>query len=238
MGEAGERQVPNVRRALATGYGGNAWTEPDDPGCGAALMAWDSDEPLRIPQQMTLRLPLRGRPPRDRSSSGRCATSGACSRRAARTATCCCRRGPVCGLCNLPTADDWVEVGPTATLAGLHRRVRAVHRPDDRRRAAGAVRLRARPLRRLRHERLPPDRRDRSGAAPDRPARRARLARSRRAHRLLRRHPLVPARSPGTVDERRRRRRPDLRAEDRPAVPLHGRRAPSARSCAASPKGS
>jgi acetyl-CoA C-acetyltransferase len=27
MGEAGERQVPGARRALATGYGGNAWTE-------------------------------------------------------------------------------------------------------------------------------------------------------------------------------------------------------------------
>lgn len=27
MGEAGERQVPGVRRALATGYGGNAWTD-------------------------------------------------------------------------------------------------------------------------------------------------------------------------------------------------------------------
>jgi acetyl-CoA C-acetyltransferase len=27
MGEAGERQVPNVRRALATGYGGNAWSD-------------------------------------------------------------------------------------------------------------------------------------------------------------------------------------------------------------------
>jgi len=27
MGEAGERQVDNVRRALATGYGGNAWTD-------------------------------------------------------------------------------------------------------------------------------------------------------------------------------------------------------------------
>lgn len=27
MGEAGEHQVPGVRRALATGYGGNAWTD-------------------------------------------------------------------------------------------------------------------------------------------------------------------------------------------------------------------
>jgi acetyl-CoA C-acetyltransferase len=27
MGEAGERQVSNVRRALATGYGGNAWSD-------------------------------------------------------------------------------------------------------------------------------------------------------------------------------------------------------------------
>jgi acetyl-CoA C-acetyltransferase len=27
MDEAGERQVPGARRALATGYGGNAWTE-------------------------------------------------------------------------------------------------------------------------------------------------------------------------------------------------------------------
>jgi acetyl-CoA C-acetyltransferase len=27
MNEAGDRQVPNVRRALATGYGGNAWTD-------------------------------------------------------------------------------------------------------------------------------------------------------------------------------------------------------------------
>jgi acetyl-CoA C-acetyltransferase len=27
MGEAGERQVDGVRRALATGYGGNAWTD-------------------------------------------------------------------------------------------------------------------------------------------------------------------------------------------------------------------
>jgi hypothetical protein len=27
MHEAGEHQVPNVRRALATGYGGNAWTD-------------------------------------------------------------------------------------------------------------------------------------------------------------------------------------------------------------------
>jgi acetyl-CoA C-acetyltransferase len=27
MGKAGKRQVPNVRTALATGYGGNAWTD-------------------------------------------------------------------------------------------------------------------------------------------------------------------------------------------------------------------
>lgn len=27
MGEAGEHQIPNVRTALATGYGGNAWTD-------------------------------------------------------------------------------------------------------------------------------------------------------------------------------------------------------------------
>jgi acetyl-CoA C-acetyltransferase len=27
MGEAGEHQIPGVKRALATGYGGNAWTE-------------------------------------------------------------------------------------------------------------------------------------------------------------------------------------------------------------------
>ena len=27
MGEAGEHQVPDVETALATGYGGNAWTE-------------------------------------------------------------------------------------------------------------------------------------------------------------------------------------------------------------------
>lgn len=27
MGEAGEHQIPGVRRALATGYGGNAWTD-------------------------------------------------------------------------------------------------------------------------------------------------------------------------------------------------------------------
>jgi acetyl-CoA C-acetyltransferase len=27
MGEAGEHQIPNVNRALATGYGGNAWTD-------------------------------------------------------------------------------------------------------------------------------------------------------------------------------------------------------------------
>jgi len=27
MGEAGEHQVPGVNTALATGYGGNAWTE-------------------------------------------------------------------------------------------------------------------------------------------------------------------------------------------------------------------
>jgi len=27
MGRAGQRQVPNVRTALATGYGGNAWTD-------------------------------------------------------------------------------------------------------------------------------------------------------------------------------------------------------------------
>jgi acetyl-CoA C-acetyltransferase len=27
MGEAGEHQVPGVNRALATGYGGNAWTD-------------------------------------------------------------------------------------------------------------------------------------------------------------------------------------------------------------------
>ncbi len=27
MGEAGEHQIPDVRRALATGYGGNAWTD-------------------------------------------------------------------------------------------------------------------------------------------------------------------------------------------------------------------
>jgi acetyl-CoA C-acetyltransferase len=27
MGEAGEHQVDGVRRALATGYGGNAWTD-------------------------------------------------------------------------------------------------------------------------------------------------------------------------------------------------------------------
>ncbi len=27
MNEAGDQQVPNVRRALATGYGGNAWTD-------------------------------------------------------------------------------------------------------------------------------------------------------------------------------------------------------------------
>jgi hypothetical protein len=27
MGEADKRQVPGVRRALATGYGGNAWTD-------------------------------------------------------------------------------------------------------------------------------------------------------------------------------------------------------------------
>ena len=27
MGQAGEHQVPGVRRALATGYGGNAWTD-------------------------------------------------------------------------------------------------------------------------------------------------------------------------------------------------------------------
>jgi acetyl-CoA C-acetyltransferase len=27
MGEAGEHQIPNVKTALATGYGGNAWTD-------------------------------------------------------------------------------------------------------------------------------------------------------------------------------------------------------------------
>jgi len=27
MGEAGEHQIPDVKRALATGYGGNAWTD-------------------------------------------------------------------------------------------------------------------------------------------------------------------------------------------------------------------
>jgi hypothetical protein len=27
MGQAGEHQIPDVRRALATGYGGNAWTD-------------------------------------------------------------------------------------------------------------------------------------------------------------------------------------------------------------------
>ena len=27
MGKAGKRQVPNVHTALATGYGGNAWTD-------------------------------------------------------------------------------------------------------------------------------------------------------------------------------------------------------------------
>ena len=27
MGEAGEHQIPGVRRALATGYGGNAWSD-------------------------------------------------------------------------------------------------------------------------------------------------------------------------------------------------------------------
>ena len=27
MGEAGEHQIENVRTALATGYGGNAWTD-------------------------------------------------------------------------------------------------------------------------------------------------------------------------------------------------------------------
>jgi hypothetical protein len=27
MGEAGEHQIDNVRTALATGYGGNAWTD-------------------------------------------------------------------------------------------------------------------------------------------------------------------------------------------------------------------
>ena len=27
MGEAGEHQIPNVRTALASGYGGNAWTD-------------------------------------------------------------------------------------------------------------------------------------------------------------------------------------------------------------------
>ena len=27
MGEAGEHQIPDVKTALATGYGGNAWTE-------------------------------------------------------------------------------------------------------------------------------------------------------------------------------------------------------------------
>jgi acetyl-CoA C-acetyltransferase len=27
MGKAGEHQVPNVKTALATGYGGNAWTD-------------------------------------------------------------------------------------------------------------------------------------------------------------------------------------------------------------------
>jgi hypothetical protein len=27
MGEAGAHQIPDVTRALATGYGGNAWTD-------------------------------------------------------------------------------------------------------------------------------------------------------------------------------------------------------------------
>ena len=78
---------------------------------------WDSDEPLRIPQQVTLDYRFAG--------GHHASIFFRALRDEQRIMATRCPNGhvllpprPVCGLCNVPTNDDWVEVGPDATLAG------------------------------------------------------------------------------------------------------------------------
>ena len=113
MNEAGEHQVPNVKRALATGYGGNAWTDLLVLGSGAAVTATSRS----ASRSSHARLPLRGRPPRIDLLPG-------AERRAARARDALPERPRAAAAATrvraLQRADrrDWVEVGPTATLAG------------------------------------------------------------------------------------------------------------------------
>ena len=78
---------------------------------------WDSDEPLRLAQQITLNY---------RFAGGYHASKFFRTLRGEQKILATkCPNGhvllpprPVCGLCNLPTNDNWVEVGPGASLAG------------------------------------------------------------------------------------------------------------------------
>ena len=160
MGEAGEHQIDGVRTALATGYGGNAWT--DLLSCGESREAV-TDEPLRLRAAGHARYRFAAGAYASRFFSTLKDEQRFLARR--------CPNGhvllpprPVCGLVQCPDR-DWVEVGPRATLGGYTVVYVPFTDPMTGVGAPGAVRLRPDPLRRLRHQRLPPARRDRAAKA-------------------------------------------------------------------------
>ena len=230
MGEAGEHQIENVRHRARHGLRRERVDRPPRPPEREAVSA---DEPLRLPEQVTLRY---------RFAAGSFAShllhdaeGGGAPARAPLPER---PRAPAAAprLRALQRRDRGLGRGrPARDARRLHRRPRPLHRPDDRRRAAGALRLRADPLRRLRHERLPPDRRDGRRAAPDRAPGRAGLARRVRAHRAH-----SPTSSTSGRSTRRTRDRPAARSSTRRSTCRSPTRsAPrSARSSAASPRGS